>query len=56
MWASGTGEDGLHPLKKYAPDVVARTLYGLYKLAQATVLPFDRRSFRRVDVFGPKQR
>ena len=56
MWASGTGEDGLHPIKKYAPDAVARTLYGLYKLAQATVLPFDRRSFRRVDVFGPKQR
>ena len=56
MWASGTGEDGLHLIEKYVPDSVARTLKSLYYLAQATVLPFDRRSFRRVDVFGPKQR
>lgn len=56
MWASGTGEDGLHPIKKCLPAAVARPLMSLYYFAQATVLPFDRRSFRRVDVFGPKQR
>ncbi len=50
MWRDGTGEDGLHPVERYAPDAVARTIKSLYYLAQATVLPFDRRSFRRVDV------
>lgn len=53
MWRDGTGEDGLHPIERYAPDAVARALKSLYYLVQATVLPFDRRSFRRVDVSGP---
>lgn len=56
MWRDGTGEDGLHPIERYAPAAVARALKSLYYLVQATVLPFDRRSFRRGDVFGPKQR
>lgn len=56
MWRNGTKEDGLHPVERYAPDAVARMIKSLYYLAQATVLPFDRRSFRRIDVFGPKRR
>lgn len=55
-WRDGTGAAGLHPIERYAPDAVARTIKSLYYLAQATVLPFDRRSFRRVDVFDPKRR
>lgn len=55
-WRDGTGEDGLHPIERYVPDAMARAIKSLYYLAQATVLPFDRRSFRRVDLSGPKRR
>ena len=42
--------DGLHPIEQYFPHALARALRSLLHLAQATVLPFDRRSFRRVAI------
>ena len=47
---------GLDLVERYAPHGVARTLRSLYHLAQATILPFDRRSFRRVDIQRLKPR
>ena len=47
---SSTPGDGLHPVERYAPEPVARALRSLYHLAQAIALPFDRRSFSRVDI------
>ena len=42
--------EGLNRVERLAPDAVARALRSLYHLAQATVLPFDRRAFRRVRI------
>lgn len=42
--------DGLHPIERYVPDAVVRALRSLLHFAQATVLPFDRRSFKRVAI------
>ena len=60
-WNGGTGagraaRSGLRPVERYVPDAVARALKSLSHLAQATVLPFDRRSFRRVDISNLKPR
>ena len=60
-WNGGTGagraaRSGLHPVERCVPDAVARALKSLSHLAQATVLPFDRRSFRRVDISNLKPR
>ena len=54
-WRSGgrperAAREGLHFVERYAPHFAARTLRSLYHFAQATVLPFDRRSFRRVAI------
>ena len=38
------------PSSANVPDAVTRALKSLSHLAQATVLSFDRRSFRRVDI------
>ena len=51
--AAGVGVD---LVERYAPHAVARTLRSFYHLAQATILPFDRRSFRRVDIRRLKPR
>ena len=40
----------LHPIERHAPYRVMMALKSLYHLLQATVLPFDRRSFRRVEI------
>ena len=48
--------DGLHPVERYVPDAFARALRSLLHLAQATVLPFDRRSFKRVAISKLKPR
>ena len=55
-WRSGgrpdrAAREGPNLLERwYAPHPVARALRSLYHFAQANVLPFDRRSFRRVDI------
>lgn len=46
----GSARAGPDLVERYAPHCVARTLRSIYHLAQATVLPFDRRSFRRVEI------
>ena len=50
--AGGSPEDAprarVDLVERYAPHAVARALQSFYHLAQATVLPFDRRAFRRV--------
>ncbi len=45
-----TASTELHPIERLAPVRVAIALKSLYHLLQATVLPFDRRSFRRVSI------
>ncbi len=60
-WRAGTppgrSAGGVFDLvERYTPYSVARTLRSLYHLAQATILPFDRRSFRRVDIQRLKPR
>ena len=54
--AGRAARSGLRPVERYVPDAVARALKSLSHLAQATVLPFDRRSFRRVDISNLKPR
>lgn len=51
--ARAAGND-LHPVERCAPHAVARTIRSLYHFAQAAILPFDRRSFRRVDISNPE--
>lgn len=48
--------EGLHPVERYIPDALSRALRSLLHLAQATVLPFDRRSFKRVAISDLKPR
>ncbi len=40
----------LHPIEQRLPLTLAMEMRSLYHLAQALVLPFDRRAFRRVDI------
>jgi hypothetical protein len=40
----------LHAIERHTPYRVMMALKSLYHLLQATVLPFDRRSFRRVEI------
>jgi|TARA_B100000686_G_scaffold196765_1_gene203612 SAM-dependent methyltransferase len=42
--------EGLHPIEQRAPARVALAVKSLYHFLQATVLPFDRRAFRRVEI------
>ena len=44
--------DGACFVERYTPHCVTRALRSIYHLAQVTVLPFDRRSFRRVEITG----
>lgn len=44
--------EGLHPIEQRMPARLALGLKSLYHFLQATVLPFDRRSFRRVSITG----
>ena len=46
----GASRADVSSVERYAPHAVARALRSLYHLAQATILPFDRRSFRRVEI------
>ena len=60
-WNTDTSSGGaasakLSGIERYAPHGVARALRSLYHFAQATVLPFDRRAFRRVDIEGLRAR
>lgn len=47
---------GAKLVERYAPHSVTRLLRSVYHLAQATVLPFDRRSFRPVEITNLKAR
>lgn len=42
--------EGLHPIEQRAPARLALVIKSLYHFLQATVLPFDRRAFRRVSI------
>lgn len=42
--------EGLHPIEQHAPARLALAIKSLYHFLQATVLPFDRRAFRRVSI------
>ena len=42
--------EGLHPIEQCAPARLALVIKSLYHFLQATVLPFDRRAFRRVSI------
>ena len=46
----GASRATVNRVERYAPHSVARALRSLHHLAQATILPFDRRSFRRVEI------
>jgi len=45
-----TTAEGLHPIEQRMPARLALVIKSLYHFLQATVLPFDRRAFRRVSI------
>ena len=42
--------EGLHPIEQRMPARLALVIKSFYHFLQATVLPFDRRTFRRVSI------